>query len=194
MEENTTEISFRKRTIRASRSGRRCAVARGDAVRRSSQAYSAQHDGLNSPVRSGRQLHSGGWARDPQFAGVLPRRRRDQTVRRFEHPVRSLDASSGWNGNFRASATAATPDPSASAGWGCGVARLRDRLHRYRPSRRAGQTRAGRSGHPEKIVDFGYRAIHETAGQGQGDHSRILWRRAQALLFQLLLERRPAGA
>ena len=45
-------------------------------------------------------------------------------------------------------------------------------------------------GHPEKIVDFGWRGIHETA-VASGDHRSLLRESSRARLFRRLLGRRP---
>ena len=49
-------------------------------------------------------------------------------------------------------------------------------------------------GHPEKIVDFGWRAIHEIGGRVQGDRRSLLRESPRAFLFQRLLRRRPGSA
>ncbi len=48
-------------------------------------------------------------------------------------------------------------------------------------------------GHPEKIVDYGFRGIHEMTVDAKADREEFLWRRSQALLFRQLLQWRPAG-
>jgi len=47
-------------------------------------------------------------------------------------------------------------------------------------------TRVGPWGNPEKVIDYGYRAIHETAADGPGHCGRVLWARSQPLVFQWL--------
>ena len=71
----------------------------------------------------------------------------------------------GWNGKFQ---------QVGNGGWGGSIqygrardrraARLRGCVHRHRPHRRH---RAFALGHPEKLIDFGYRAVHETAVQSK---------------------------
>ncbi len=48
-------------------------------------------------------------------------------------------------------------------------------------------------GHPEKIVDFGYRAIHLTAENAKADRASLLWRQFAAILFPWLLQWRTSG-
>ena len=61
--------------------------------------------------------------------------------------------------NFRGSATAVSPGRSLMPGTGRRpLARLRHRVDRHRTQR--SRRRLG-GGHPEKIVDYGHRAIHE---------------------------------
>ena len=48
-------------------------------------------------------------------------------------------------------------------------------------------------GHPEKVIDFGYRAVHEMTVSRQGDRRRVLRDRAEVLVLERLLRRRPAG-
>ncbi len=47
--------------------------------------------------------------------------------------------------------------------------------------------------HPEKVVDFGYRAMHEMTVQSKADHRQLLQPRSAALLLPGLLDRRAAG-
>ena len=49
-------------------------------------------------------------------------------------------------------------------------------------------------GHPEKVIDFAYRAVHEMAVSVEGDDDRVLQGRAAALVLDRLLDRRTAGA
>ena len=70
--------------------------------------------------------------------------------------------SRGWNGNIWRSATADSPAPSATARW----AAVGE--HGYAtPSTDTGHQAATDAdwalGHPGEMIDFGYRAIHETA-------------------------------
>ena len=50
------------------------------------------------------------------------------------------------------------------------------------------------AGHPEKLVDFGHRAIHETTVTAKSDRRRALRRAAGARLLLLVLHRWTAGA
>ena len=49
-------------------------------------------------------------------------------------------------------------------------------------------------GHPEKIVDFGHRAIHEMTVKAKAVVAALLRRGPAPLVLRLVLERRPAGA
>ena len=49
-------------------------------------------------------------------------------------------------------------------------------------------------GHPEKIVDFGHRAIHEMTVKAKAVVAGLLRRGPATLVLRLVLERRPAGA
>ena len=46
-------------------------------------------------------------------------------------------------------------------------------------------------GHPEKLVDYGYRAVHEMTVEGEGDHRGILRARPAVVVLEQLLEWRP---
>ena len=48
--------------------------------------------------------------------------------------------------------------------------------------------------HPEKLVDFAYRAVHEMTVQVEGDHRVLLRTRAAPVVLERLLDRRAAGA
>ena len=49
-------------------------------------------------------------------------------------------------------------------------------------------------GHPEKITDFGWRAIHETASASKAIVEAYYAKAARPLLFRRLFGRRPGGA
>ena len=49
-------------------------------------------------------------------------------------------------------------------------------------------------GHPEKVVDFAYRAVHETTVQAEGAHRDVLRSRAAPVVLERLLDRRTAGS
>ena len=60
---------------------------------------------------------------------------------------------------------------------------------------RAGGTEAAWAlGHPEKVADFGYRAIHQTAVAAKTVMRAYYGDRPQAFLFQFVLEWRTPGA
>ena len=97
-----------------------------------------------------------------------------------------------WNGKFQAvgnggwAGTISYPAMAAALPRG-----LRDGVHRHRP--RGRQRARSPIGHPEKIVDFAYRAVHEMTVQVEGAHRRVLRPRPAALVLERLLDRRPAG-
>ena len=49
-------------------------------------------------------------------------------------------------------------------------------------------------GHPEKITDFGWRAIHETAAASKAIIEAYYAKAARPLLFRRLFGRRPGSA
>ena len=49
-------------------------------------------------------------------------------------------------------------------------------------------------GHPEKVVDFGYRAVHEMTVKSKADHRGVLRQRSAPVVLERLLLRREAGA
>ena len=87
--------------------------------------------------------------------------------------------TSGWNGKFEGVGNGGFAGAISYAGLAAAVARgyataSTDTGHR------AGGTDAGWAlGHPEKVVDFGYRAIHETAVAAKAIINGVLRRRAQ---------------
>ena len=48
-------------------------------------------------------------------------------------------------------------------------------------------------GHPEKLIDFGYRAVHEMTVTGEGDHCGPLQTAGAAVVLERVFDRRPAG-
>ena len=91
------------------------------------------------------------------------------------------------------SATAASRVRSPSgarrraASWQCG------RCDRYGASRRCLRRVVG-AGHPEKIIDYGYRVAQRDLACSQGAGARLLRDPGALQLFHRLLQRRPAGA
>jgi feruloyl esterase len=47
--------------------------------------------------------------------------------------------------------------------------------------------------HPEKVIDFSYRAVHEMTIAAKGDQRGVLWWWSAALLFPGMLDGRPSG-
>ena len=95
----------------------------------------------------------------------------------------------GWNGKFLAVGNGA---------WGGSIqyGALGDGLRRGYAvaSTDTGHTGTDASfaiGHPEKLIDFGYRSVHETAVQGKATTAALYGTRAALLVFQRLLGRRP---
>ena len=70
-----------------------------------------------------------------------------------------------WNGKFQAVGNGGWAGSISYPADGAGAAgRLRDGVDRHRPQ---GRQRAFAIGHPEKLIDFGYRAVHEMTVQSK---------------------------
>ena len=92
-------------------------------------------------------------------AGVLPRRGDAHAVERLGHQDRSLAARARWNGKFQAVGNGGWAGIISYAAMAAAVAAgyataSTDTGH-------VGGTGAFALGHPEKVIDFGYRAVHE---------------------------------
>ena len=79
------------------------------------------------------------------------------------------------------------------------TARWRERFARaMRPARPTPATRERTAsfalGHPEKLIDYAYRSVHEMTVKAKAIVDRVLRHGADALVLQWLLDRRPAGA
>jgi len=104
---------------------------------------------------------------------------------------------SGWNGKFAGADTAVLAGPSITG---------RSAMRSVIPMRPRPPTRATRRvrwarwmrvwalGHPEKVVDYGYRAIHLTAQTGQAIVAAFYGQGPNHSYFSGLLEWRTAGA
>ncbi len=101
--------------------------------------------------------------------------------------------ASGWNGKFQ-----------AVGQWRLGRS---DQLSRHGAKRshdgyatsstdtgHVGATGSFALGHPEKLIDFGYRAVHEMTVKAKSIIARLLWRRAPNVLLEWMFHRRPARA
>ena len=96
----------------------------------------------------------------------------------------------GWNGKFQAVGNGAFNGTIAYAGDGAALAR-----GYATSSTDTGHTGGGASlalGHPEKVIDFGWRAVHEMTVAAK-QSSPPTTSRAEVLLLERLLGRRPAG-
>ena len=96
-----------------------------------------------------------------QSAGILPRRRDDQALHRFRHQDGDLAAATGWNNKFEAEGngawTGSSRRPRSPRESRLGYATsMTDTGHE-------GGSASFALGHPEKQIDFGYRAVHELA-------------------------------
>ena len=155
------------------------------------------------PLKAARDAGGARWPRRPRQRTVavrrpcvvLPRGRDADAFERFRHQDRSLAAGSRLE--RRSSRRSATADGAGSisypAAW---------RGHRAAATRRAstdtghtGNSAAFALGHPEKVIDMGYRAVHEMTGAGQGDRRRVSTarRRAFRCFNGLLAGRTPGG-
>ena len=100
--------------------------------------------------------------------------------------------ASGWNGKFQAvgngawAGTISYPAMATALAAGYGTVST-DTGH-------AGGNANFMVGHPEKLVDFEERAVHEMTVAGEGDRRGLLRQRAEAGVLQRLLDGRPAGA
>ena len=120
----------------------------------------------------------------------------DEAVQRFRHQDRSMAAGVGLErqvpGNRQRRVCRRAATLSAS------LTRV-SRGYATRPRTPVTQTRTaraqdGRWHHPEKIVDFGYRAVHETAVSAKAIIRAFYGDARQAVLLQFVLQRRQAGA
>ena len=155
----------------------------------------------------------GGWrVRRPPARGVAPA---DGAAAAASIPTRSVpafcrvarhaDADERLRHQGRSLAAGVGLERQVSGGRRRRMGRARSRIPRWRAAVRAGYATASTDtghtggtadfalGHPEKLVDFGYRAIHETTAFGQADHRRVLRARAEDVVLQRLLDRRTAG-
>ena len=99
--------------------------------------------------------------------------------------------ASDWNGKFQAvgngafSGAIAYPAMATALGRGYATSST-DTGH-------AGGSASFALGHPEKVIDFGWRAVHEMTVDVEEDHRGLLRRRAEVLVLERLLGRRTAG-
>ena len=75
--------------------------------------------------------------------------------------------SSGWNGKFRASETAASPGPSGIAAMGAAIHRGYATASTDTGHQAMGRMRPGPWGTARRSIDYGYRAVHETAAKAK---------------------------
>ena len=153
---------------------------------------------LRSPARRGvgrgvaRRWTRRGCAGDA--ARLLPRRRDAQAFHRFRHQDGTLHARENWNGKF---------EMVGNGGWAGmiqGIAAMQSAL---REGYAAAATDTGHQqggngmfalGHPEKITDFAYRAVHDTVVKSKMLITAYLRQGSQVFVLERLLHRRPAGA
>ena len=98
----------------------------------------------------------------------------------------------GWNGNFEANGNGGwtgsiTPNTLATGMERGYAAAMTDTGHE-------GGSASFAVGHPEKVIDFGYRSVHEMATTGQSADQGILRARREAFLLERLLGGRAARA
>ena len=126
-------------------------------------------------------------------AGVLPRRRHaDAVVATPTSRSKSGCRRRTGTASSRRSATAGSPDRSATRRW-----LTRSRRGYATSSTDTGHARTGASfalGHPEKLIDFGYRAIHEMTVTAKAIVDAFYGNAPRVLLLQRLFDRRTAGA
>ena len=99
--------------------------------------------------------------------------------------------ASGWNGKFQGvgnggwAGSISYPALRAAVAAGYATAST-DTGH-------VGNTAAFALDHPEKLVDMGYRAVHEMTVQGQGHRRRLLRQPSDALVLERMFPGRPPG-
>ena len=100
--------------------------------------------------------------------------------------------SANWNGKFQAvgngafNGNIAYPAMATALGRGYATSST-DTGH-------VGNTASFAMGHPEKVIDFGWRAVHEMTVVGQVDHQRVDRLGAEVFVLERVLGRRPSGA
>ena len=121
-----------------------------------------------------------GAARHGRAAGLLPRRGDDQA----HAPIQTSRSKcgcrlSGWNGKFQA---------VGNGGWAGTIPVCGDGRSASRAATRAAGTDTGHStpgasfvvGHPEKLVDYAHRSLHEMAVHGESRRQRVLRQQSDA--------------
>jgi feruloyl esterase len=124
------------------------------------------------PLKAARTRARGRWPRPRQRTVavrrpcvVLPRGRDAEAFERFRHQDRSLDAGSRLERQVQASATV---DGAGSISYPAMAAAIRGGYATASTDTgHTGNSAAFALGHPEKVIDMGYRAIHEMAVQSK---------------------------
>ena len=98
---------------------------------------------------------------------------------------------SGWNGKYHAVGNGAFSGIDAVSGDDDGAdARVR---HGGTDTGQRGNTASFASGHPEKVIDFGWRAIHELTGAAKAIVAALLRNAAAPFVLERLLRGRTPG-
>ena len=146
--------------------------------------------------RSGRPGRGGaGSAAGAAAARALPRAAGAEADIRLEHQRRAVAAVGHWNGKFMA---------VGNGGFGGSIQGFGDMQTALRLGYATAGNDTGHSeadgpdgmfalGHPEKIVDFAYRAMHEMTATSKKLIDKYYGSGAAVLLLQGLLDRRTAG-
>ena len=148
---------------------------------------------LSQAVGAGKFVPPGGGAAAAQAAAALPAFCR-VTLTIAPSPDSDIRSEvwlpmSGWNGKFL---------QVGNGAWGGSIqyGPLGDALRRgyAAASTDTGHTGTDASfamGHPEKLIDFGYRSVHETAVQGKATAATLYGEGPASVVFQRVLGRRP---
>ncbi len=169
--------------------------ARANALRKARRCHADECHHHVGHLHRGRKLQAarraGASCAQRRFACVLPRGGHREADERFRNPLRGLAARLRLERQIR-------------AGWQRRI-RRDDSVQRHGASRCSnGYATAGTDdghaaapnakwaiGHPEKVKDFGYRAVHETSVQAKALIRAFYGQAGLAPLFRRLLGRRP---
>ena len=173
---------------------------RGRLLREPVVVVAAAHRDHAGADRRRRAVHAAGRTRRRSWrqslraaAGVLPRRGDADAGRATPKSRSKSGCLPGWNGKLQSVGNGAwAGNISATRRW-----RRRSRPATPRPAPTPGHAGGNANfivGHPEKLVDFEERAVHEMTGAAKAIADAFYGQRAATRLLQRLLDRRPPGA
>ena len=165
----------------------------GRVMRRAGVDGRSRYDGHARTGSRCRSVHSARRSASARsLAGFLPRRRHAEAVQRLRHQDRSLVAGHEL-------------ERKVSGGRQRRVQRYRFPIPRWRPRSARGYATGGTDtghagggaswalGHPEKVIDFGWRAVHEMSATSKQIIAALLRRGSAILVLERLFCRRPSG-